>query len=154
MKSVYNSKYICTGLTLCGTKFGWAGRRRRFYGVGIHRDLVARCYCTMDNIVNLFERVCKLNFNKVMIAEKEPSMSDEISSQLAWAARRPKSNARDMPLDELAGKADRFELALTQSEFDNLEDYKDTVYEDDASVMINQMVSNQRGVSSTKGTMT
>ena len=159
MQSLLGSKYaVVDSMILSGTQFGWPGRRKRFFGLGLHLKIVVRTYSTMANTIPLFFRTVTMHYNSFLIADKDPELKAEFESRFDEMAGRKKSRAslEDLTVErarERSAKEGSWDIALTELEFDHWREYRDATPLCQGTFSLTQSAANNHAVSCTQGIM-
>ena len=95
--------YICFSENIDPRRFGWPGRRNRYFGVAFHRSFVLDVYSNLQNVIPLFERTCHTTWECFLIAHADPELSGELDLELEWAINRKKSLAHGQSLQNIRG---------------------------------------------------
>ena len=149
LRDCFSTKYAVVSDVLCGTMFGWCGRRRRFWGVCVHLSIVSDAVSSFRNMRKVFQRACDISYHDLFnFMSDQPDVRAELESELRWAAGRENSRAHHIEWEELITRDDKYELALTQSEYDNMMAYKSAL-EPGCTFMLNQTFDRGHGIHST-----
>jgi hypothetical protein len=57
--------FVIQWMVIDATMFGSTVRRPRFYAVLFHKLLITEIYCSLDNIIQLFYRMCDVHWTQV-----------------------------------------------------------------------------------------
>jgi hypothetical protein len=72
MKRTFGGTYGVQSMVLNGVDYGWPGRRKRFFGVGMHLSYVNQAVTRMKNVIPLFFRMLRMTYHNFLLAEQEP----------------------------------------------------------------------------------
>ena len=143
LSSIFEEHYILESRILCPLQLGWVGRRRRFWGVLIHRRLIAEAFTKLGNdFITFFARRCTATWRDFLFDTR-----DNINEDVLWAAKRSKSCARGMAEQVLTEDRPAFS-ALTEFEKIYLARYKDI--RPHGIYMLNQNPAVGRGIMSSE----
>lgn len=143
LRSIFDDDYILEARILRPLQLGWVGRRRRFWGVLIHRSLIQEAFTTLsDNFIACFSRRCTATWHEFMF-----DTADNINKDILWAAKRNKSCAKGKAEMVLTGDRPAFS-ALTEAEKTYLARYKNI--RPHGLYMLNQNPAAGRGMMSSE----
>ena len=151
VESIFGAQYACMCVRLCGTSFGWPGRRPRLWCVCVHLRLVTRIYAGFSNIIPLLFRTCNVDYHEFLVGHTADELKAELDVRFATLAGRKVSAAtlRGMSVTEAAeiAKLDRsWEIVLSAAEAKSLSNCERLIGIEGATYMMNQYAANDRAV--------
>eukprot|EP00959_Pyramimonas_sp_CCMP1952_P451851 9460377-Pyramimonas_sp.AAC.1 len=119
LDSILGHLYVITYDILDPTRFGWVGRRPRFYAMLILKDSLMTQYCDMTLMASFFSRQCDISWRDLML-----STDKEKEDEIKWALSRPTSISKGKEVEEVLAMANPFLATLTTFENGVLRDYQ------------------------------
>ena len=112
LTKTHGHEYAVMALVLCGTRFGWAVRRKRFYTIMIHHAWLTTLVAMMENIIPMFDRILTGAYTDMMIADLEPVLFEELFHELEWAKNRKNSKAHEKSISHVVQLKQPFRAVL------------------------------------------